>query len=106
MYDDDHGDNIMTEKRFFKYKETVCDKDMKVPITYWQNKEQQEKYCKELNALCEQSYPICFVCEYCFRDDWYGVCCKNKESKHYTRSWDLELQTKCEHFKFDKNWEY
>ena len=35
-------------------------------------------------------FPICFICEYCFRDDWYGVCCENKQSPYYTMSWDLD----------------
>lgn len=43
---------------------------------------------------------LCYHCEYCFRDDWYGVCCENKKSKHYTRSWDLPVEKihDCEHF--------
>ena len=43
---------------------------------------------------------LCYHCKYCFRDDWYGVCCENKKSKHYTRNWDLPVKIihDCEYF--------
>ena len=53
--------------------------------------------------MTEKQYPICFICNHCFRDDWYGVCCRNEKCEHYTRNWDLELQTECEFFE-DAGW--
>lgn len=41
----------MTDKRFFKHNNSVCDTDMKVPITLWENPEQQDKFCNELNGM-------------------------------------------------------
>ena len=43
----------------------------------------------------------CFYCEHCFRDDNYGVCCENKNSKHFTPHWDLHWENigDCECFK-------
>ena len=47
----------MTEKkeRFFIHKDMVSDTEMKIPITLWQNKEQQKKFCDELNKLNDEN---------------------------------------------------
>ena len=42
---------MMTEKRFFTHENMVSDTEMIIPVTVWSNKEQQQKYCDELNAM-------------------------------------------------------
>ena len=39
-------------------------------------------------------------CNYCFRDDNYGVCCECSESKYCTLLWDLHWENidDCEFF--------
>ena len=43
----------MTEKkeRFFTHENMVSDTEMIIPVTLWSNKEQQKKYCDELNNM-------------------------------------------------------
>lgn len=41
----------MTEKRFFTHENMVSDTEMIIPVTLWQNKDQQQKYCDELNNM-------------------------------------------------------
>lgn len=43
------------EERFFIHKDMVSDTKMKIPITLWQNKEQQKKFCDELNKLNDEN---------------------------------------------------
>ena len=53
------------------------------------------------NKTFTQFKPIlCYHCKYCFRDDWYGVCCENKNCEHYTSKWDLPIEKikNCEYF--------
>lgn len=41
----------MTEKRFFTHENMVSDTEMIIPVTIWSNKEQQQKFCDELNNM-------------------------------------------------------
>lgn len=45
----------MTEKRFQIFGSVVEDILGIIPITLWQDKKQQEKFCAELNALYEEN---------------------------------------------------
>ena len=47
---------------------------------------------------------MCYHCKYCFRDDWYGVCCNHTKSEHFTRSWDLPVDfiEDCEYFEEER----
>ena len=45
----------MTEKRFTIHGSMVCDRDMEIPITLWQDKEQQKKFCDTLNYFHEEN---------------------------------------------------
>ena len=47
----------MTKKkeRFFIHKDMVSDTEMKIPVTLWQSKEQQKKFCDELNKLNDEN---------------------------------------------------
>ena len=60
------GVERMTEKkeRFFIHKDMVSDTKMKIPITLWQNKEQQKKFCDELNKLNDENEQLKSELEY------------------------------------------
>lgn len=45
----------MTEKRFTIHESMVCDRDMEISITLWQDKEQQKKFCDTLNNFHEEN---------------------------------------------------
>ena len=41
----------MTKQRFFTHENMVSDTEMIIPVTLWSNKNQQKKYCDELNNM-------------------------------------------------------
>lgn len=43
---------------------------------------------------------LCYHCRHCFINDWYGACCTNNDSEHYTRNWGLPVTEikECEYF--------
>lgn len=41
----------MTKQRFFTHENMVSDTEMIIPVTVWSNKNQQKKYCDELNNM-------------------------------------------------------
>lgn len=41
----------MTKQRFFTHENMVSDTEMIIPVTLWQNKDQQQKFCDELNNM-------------------------------------------------------
>ena len=45
----------MTKKRFQIWGQTVKDTLGSIPSTLWQNEEQQQKYCDEMNKLHEEN---------------------------------------------------
>lgn len=42
---------MMTKQRFFTHENMVSDTEMIIPVTVWSNKDQQKKYCDELNNM-------------------------------------------------------
>ena len=53
--------------------------------------------------MAEYKSILCYHCKFCFRDDYYGICCENKKSEHYTNDWDLPVDVieDCEYFEED-----
>ena len=111
----------MTKKkeRFFIHKDMVSDTEMKIPVTLWQSKEQQKKFCDELNKLNDEneqlrkalknSYinEICENCKYGYYsiDEIYGYGFEGNfecKKKHFgNEHWKCCELTECDDFELD-----